>query len=222
MPKVIEFPKTEPQWIASRASVLFFALVDRNVVRCLLSIEALWEHFGVRSQSAEETLPAFRAYRSVIEQVARVKLEGGDGLRSEIVLRPDDFPRQTTTTASPQLKHLVTKEPPAIRNDPELSQKVKVANSILEDYVQTRLHVTAEWNSIPDSTEPLYQLTLKDDETQASVNTLFTRAALNDLPSAWYPLYRIWDNLLSERSNLLSEQYTRLSQVVGAGADIGE
>jgi hypothetical protein len=216
MPKVIEFPKTDPQWVASRASVLFFAIVDGSVARCFLSIEAMWDHFGVRSQSETETKQAFLNNRTVIEQAARRKIEAAEDSRnSEFVLRPDDFPRQSATPAPARPKFLTTRESPAIRSDPVLLSHIDQANSKLENYVRTGMSVAAEWDMIAESSEPIIQLVLKDDDTGATVSSLFTRSDLNKLAAEWYPLSELWDNLLDA-------SYDRLSKAYEANAALAE
>ena len=206
MPKSIEFPKAAPQWSSGRFSVQFFALVDKRVVQCLVSLEALWDHFGVREPNPDEAVRAFLDHRESIEQAARRKIEAAAGGNvSEVVLRPEDFPHRSSN-GTPRVKPLTVRESPAIRNDPALLSKVDQISSLLqENYVRMDTRVTAEWDLIPTSGEPLIQLVLKDDETEAAVNTLFTRADLAGLPKDWFALFQIWMNMRDARSDRLRQ-----------------
>ncbi len=209
MPKSIEFPKAAPQWVPGRLSVLFYALVDGTLVQCLLSIEAMWDHFGVKRPDAREAVQAFFGHRMDIEHAARRKIETGNFARNaEIILEPDDFPRQTGVTDSPWVKPLSVRVSPAIRQDPSLLNKLEQIGSALErDYVRMGARTVAEWDLIAGSAEQLIQLTLTDEETEASVLRLFTRDDLNRLPEEWYPLFRLWGDLLSVRGERLKQSH---------------
>jgi len=217
VPKAIEFPNAAPQWVSSRDCVRFFALVDGQVLQCFVSVEALMDHFGIGGRDSDEAVRAFEMHRSTIQATAKRKIETVENMRgSEVLLRSDDFPRQATTVPSPRVKPLTTNISSAIRKDPALLSQIDQANSILnEEYVRPGMRITAEWDVLPTSGEPLVQLVLKDDETEASVNNLFTRDDLNDLRAGWFSFFQIWMNLTDARGS-------RLRQAFGSTVAVGE
>jgi|GEM_PF-1884404 len=226
MPKVIEFPKAAAQWVSSRDCVRFYALVDGRVIPCFVTLEALMDHFPVGPVDPQgfSSLDAFRQNRSAIELVARQKIEASESERtSEVLLRSGDFPPTSAIAPAHRIKYLTSSESPEIRGDPAILSKVDQVNSILEaDYVRRSMRITAEWDFIPTSGEPLVQLTLKDDDTKASINTLFTRDDLASLITGPAPLSRIWSSLLSAKTAVLSAEYARLSQEYAAAATAPE
>jgi hypothetical protein len=205
MPQSVTFPKLKPQWIFDRACVQFFATIDgEQVLKCLVSGEALQEHFGARDFSMEEAMRAFLDHREEIEAVAREKILKGNYKRGdEVPLLMADFPRKTTTTTpSPRPTHgLRTEIDPAISEDPMLLSGVKEAIFLLEQELATgSIQVNAVWERVRvPPNKSLAQLTLADDETKATVTGLFSAGDLTNLNYARFSLFRLWDDLLRER-----------------------
>lgn len=218
MPRSITFPKLEPQWLFDRDCVLFFAAIDgEQVLKCLVSAEALYTHFGARGFSGEEEIRAFLDHREEIEAVAREKILTGNYSRGdEVLLRMVDFPRRTTTTtSSPRPPHgLRTVIAPAISEYPMLLSRVNEAKFVLEQELATgSIQVTATWELVrvpPD--KPLALLTLSDDETKATVRGLFSASELADLNHARLSLFRLWDDLLRERGRRQLEALEAVSK----------
>lgn len=205
----IVFPRTEASWLLDRNSVRFYALYRGRVVNCLISMEALYSHFGANDFTAEESLRAFYEHRSAIEDVARGKIEAGDPKPGDDVrLVSEDFPkRSTTTTLPPHTPGLVIRDSAAINSDPQLRAWMGEANSILRrDLAHGRNPVTAEWDVIvvPGGVM-VAKLKLTDGETRASVDGLFTKEDVSNLSSARFSLFRLWDDLLRERMRRLTD-----------------
>jgi hypothetical protein len=205
----IVFPRTEASWLFDRNSVRFYALYRGRVVNCVISVEALYSHFGANDFSAEEALRAFNEHRPVIEDVARRKIEQSDPKPGDDVrLVKEDFPKRSTTiTLPPQTPGLVIRDSAAINSDPQLQAWVAEANSILQrDLARGRNPVTAEWDVIvvPGGVK-VAKLKLTDGETRASVDGLFTKEDVSNLSSARFSLFRLWDDLLRERVRRLTD-----------------
>jgi hypothetical protein len=221
MPQNVYFPKLQPQWVFDRDCVSFFATIDgEQVLKCLVSAEALFEHFGAKDNSMEEAMRAFLEHREEIEAVAREKILKGNYKRGdEVLLRMADFPRTTTpTTPSPHPTHgLRTVIDPTIFDDPMLLSGVKEAEFVLEqDLATTSMQATANWKlvQVPPN-KSLAQLTLTDDETKATVTGLFSSGDLASLNYARFSLYRLWDDLLRERVRKLLESLQTTAQAGG-------
>ena len=217
MPKSIEFPKAAPQWIPNRDSVRFFALVDGRVTECLISLEALMDHFGIGERDPDEAVRVYQTHRSDIEQAARLKIEADrSGRLDQVMLKTKDFPKLSESARSPRVRALKIKASPEVQHHPGLSRDIDEASSILEDrFVRVGMDVTAEWDLVASSGQPLVQLTLVDGGTNASVNHLFTRAELGTLTFNRNPFFGIWTDLQSSR-------YERLSQALEANAELAE
>jgi hypothetical protein len=199
----VVFPRTEASWLFDRDAVRFFALYRGRVINCVISMEALYSHFGANDFTAEESLRAFNEHRSVIEDIARSKIASSDPKPGEYVLLvSEDFPKRgTTTTPPPNTPGLITRASAAIHNDPQLRAWVGEANAILQrDLAHGRKPATAEWDvvDVPGGVK-LAKLKLTDPETGAAVDGLFTREDLSNLPFARFSLFRLWDDMLRER-----------------------
>jgi hypothetical protein len=86
----IRFPAGAPAYRDSNLTVVFSALVDGEPVPCAISVEALEDHFGARSEDLEGWMRAFDAGRPRIEAVAREHLQISNG--TPVLLRSGHFP----------------------------------------------------------------------------------------------------------------------------------
>jgi Protein of unknown function (DUF1488) len=87
---VINFPADAPAYRDSNLTVVFAALVDGERVPCAISVEALEDHFCVKTLDSEGWMRAFAAGRPHIEQVAREHLQLSNGL--PVLLKSGHFP----------------------------------------------------------------------------------------------------------------------------------
>jgi Protein of unknown function (DUF1488) len=205
MPQNVTFPKLKPQWVFDRDCVQFFAAIDgEQVLKCLVTAEALEAHFGAVGISMEEAMRAFLEHREEIEAVAREKILKGNYKRGdEVLLRMADFPGKTTTTTSSQrpAHGLRTVIASALSEDPALQRGAEVANRLFEEELATgSIQVTAAWEPVRvPPNKSLAQLTLTDDETGVTVTGLFSAGDLANINYARFSLFRLWDDLLRER-----------------------
>ncbi len=81
----IEFPGVAPTYRGGELKLSFPAMVDGRLVECMISAEALEDHFGARSHCATDLHAAFNAHRNEIEEAARWILSTTSS--SAIVLR---------------------------------------------------------------------------------------------------------------------------------------
>ncbi len=209
MPRSVTFPAVDAGWNAVRATAFLYAVDDGVVVNCLVPIETLMTYFGVEGPQKDECLRAVGRHRPVIEDAARRKILAGPTASkhgAKLVLLPDDLPRQTTTTQPPRFGGLVPHLDSAVASDPGLRRGVDAANAVLDwEIVRGRAQARADWNAVPGpSGLTLVRLTLTDADTGAAAEGLFTRADLEDAPSARTALARIWDDMLSEKFRVLS------------------
>jgi hypothetical protein len=218
VPKNIAFPPVQPYWLFERECLRFPALVDGSIITCLVSGEALIQHFSAEAMTADEATRAFNDHRPAIEDAARTKIEAGEfNTRGELLLKISDFTRQTTTTptrfSEPALR---VSYPDKLDGDPVFKDLIVKASRILEDELARALpHVAAEWKLLPVPTvETLAQLTIRDLETKASVEGLFTRADLKDKAAFRFSLFRLWDDLLQDRGRA---KIRELAKAAGAG-----
>jgi hypothetical protein len=86
----IRFPADAPAYRDSNLTVVFRALVDGEAVPCAISVEALEDHFGARSEDREGWMRAFDAGRGHIEAVAREHLQISKG--TPVLLKSGHFP----------------------------------------------------------------------------------------------------------------------------------
>jgi|GEM_PF-128691 len=86
----IRFPTDAPAYRDANLTVVFAALVDGEPVPCAISVEALEDHFGARSENLEGWLRAFDAGRPRIEAVAREHLQISNG--TPVLLKSGHFP----------------------------------------------------------------------------------------------------------------------------------
>jgi hypothetical protein len=201
----VTFPKLKPQWLFDRDCVQFFAAIDgEEVLKCLVSAEALYTHFGARDFSGEEATRAFLEHQEEIEAVAREKILKGDYKRgNEVLLRMADFPRKTSETVSPArpAHGLRTVIAPALSEHPMLLSGVQEAKFILEqDLARGSIQVEATWELVESPPgKPFALLTLTDEETKVSVEQLFSARALENFDDVRFSLFRLWDDLLRKR-----------------------
>jgi hypothetical protein len=218
VPKSIIFPSVEPYWVFERECLRFPALVDGTIVNCLVSGEALIQHFGARGMTADEARRAFNDHKLAIQEAARGKIEAGEyNTRGEVLLKMSDFARQTTTTPPPfSERALRVSYPGELESDPILKDLIVNASSILKDELGRALpDVAAEWKLVPVETgETLVKLTVRDLETRAWVENLFTLADLKDEATFRFSLIRLWDDLLQERGRA---KIRELAKTAGSG-----
>ena len=72
--RMLTFPDSKPRYDSDRMSVVFEGRDGNKKVRCLISEEALADHFG----DNDDPLATFRANRERIESEARRKYLAGD------------------------------------------------------------------------------------------------------------------------------------------------
>jgi Protein of unknown function (DUF1488) len=206
VPKSITFPPAQPYWLFERECLRFPALVDGSIINCLVSGEALFQHFGARSMSADEARRAFSDHMPAIQEAARRKIEAGEfNTRGELLLKISDFATQATTTPAPfSERTLRVSYPEKLDSAPVLKDLIVNATRILEDELASALpHVVAEWKLLPVPTgETLAQLTIRDLETKGWVEGWFTPADLKNKPMFRFSLFRLWDDLLQERGRV--------------------
>lgn len=215
MPTDIFFPEMEPTWVFDRDCVRFYAVVDGSPLRCLVTVEALMSHFGLRAPDPEAALQVFLDHQTQIQEAAFQKIETGEtGSSDELVLRSDDFPGPTTTT--PTLGDgLEISEDPQIRLHSTLLDSIRSANGVLRnDLYRVGMAVEAAWRLLPaGSREPLLVLKLTDKESGATVEEPFSASSLRDQTSAYFTLFRLWDNLLRVRRRRLVQAASPSSTV---------
>ena len=90
MPHEIEFLPSE-DYNSTNEIVEFFAKVDGEKVRCTISIEALWGHFGPTGVTPQELLETFRWNRSGIEARAAELINRGEVQGKQLVIFFDDL-----------------------------------------------------------------------------------------------------------------------------------
>ncbi len=218
MPKNIVFPPTEPYWVFERDCLRFPAFVDGTIINCLVSGEALMQHFGAKRMTADEARHAFNNNKPAIQEAARRKIGVGQfNTRGEVLLKTTDFTRQSTTASTPFTERaLRVSYPDGLDSDPVLKDLIVNASRILEDELVSALsHVAAEWKLFPVPTgETLVQLTIRDLETKGWVEGLFTPAELKNNAEFRFSLFRLWDDLLKEKSRVLIGE---LQETAGSG-----
>lgn len=69
--KIIEFPVGHHVWDSDAYAMSFHAIVDGKQVKCIVSTEALEDHFGANDSNYEAK---FSENRLTIERVARNKI----------------------------------------------------------------------------------------------------------------------------------------------------
>ncbi|CAB3773005.1 DUF1488 domain-containing protein [Paraburkholderia humisilvae] len=67
----IIFPNEVPEYSGRELTLAFPAMVDGERVECMITAEALEDHFGAASPRIEDMLGAFDAHRTRIEAAAR-------------------------------------------------------------------------------------------------------------------------------------------------------
>jgi hypothetical protein len=86
----IRFLADAPAYRDSNLTVVFRALVDGEPVPCAISVEALEDHFGARSEDLDGWMRAFDQGRPRIEAVAREHLQISNGM--PVLLKSGHFP----------------------------------------------------------------------------------------------------------------------------------
>lgn len=80
----IRFP-FKPGICTHNSTVVFHALVDGEFVSCEISEEALHDHFGAKTNRADELVACFEAGRDCIHEVARRRLTVDAGRKCLLV-----------------------------------------------------------------------------------------------------------------------------------------
>jgi hypothetical protein len=70
-PMQINFPKEVPEYSGRELTLAFPAMVNGERVECMITAEALEDHFGAASPRLEDMLGAFDAHRPRIEAATR-------------------------------------------------------------------------------------------------------------------------------------------------------
>jgi hypothetical protein len=70
-PMQILFPNETPEYSGRELTLAFPAMVDGQRVECMITAEALEDHFGAASPRLEDMVDAFDAHRSRIEAATR-------------------------------------------------------------------------------------------------------------------------------------------------------
>jgi hypothetical protein len=86
----IRFLPHAPDYRDSNLTIEFCALVDGEQVPCAISVEALEDHFGVKTYDRAGWISAFDAGRERIEAVAREHLQVTKGM--PVLLKSGHFP----------------------------------------------------------------------------------------------------------------------------------
>lgn len=90
----IDFLSDAPAYRENNLTVAFAALVNGEPVPCAISVEALEDHFGVKSRDQTGWINAFDAARTRIEAVAREHLRISNG--TPVLLKSGHFPPEST------------------------------------------------------------------------------------------------------------------------------
>ena len=67
----IIFPNETPEYSGRELTLAFPAMVDGERVECMITAEALEDHFGAASAALEDMVGAFAAHRARIEAATR-------------------------------------------------------------------------------------------------------------------------------------------------------
>jgi hypothetical protein len=86
----IHFLAEAPGYRDANLTIEFLALVDGRRVPCAISVEALEDHFGVKTYDSHGWIDAFDAGRARIEAVAREHLRVTNGM--PVLLKSGHFP----------------------------------------------------------------------------------------------------------------------------------
>lgn len=209
MSKAIAFPRIEPRWLFDRESVSFFALANNNVVRCLVSSEALYSRFGAQDFSQHEVVRAFKENRETIEQVARRKIEEGDyRAGDEILLRMDDFgPQASTTTTTPPKPRMhnraffATYKKDIVEHHDAYDAAQEATAVLREEMALGAEPVMVIWDLFPMPEQPLISLAIQDNVNHLEVTRLYTIDDLSNTKYMRFAMFQVWDELLRERIN---------------------
>ncbi|MDN7425183.1 hypothetical protein CFB89_31825 [Burkholderia sp. AU16741] len=75
----ITFPSEPPTYCGLDPALAFPAVVEGRRVRCVITAEALEDHFRAASPREQDLVDAFAHHRPAIERAARCLLEEMDG-----------------------------------------------------------------------------------------------------------------------------------------------
>lgn len=81
--KTIEFPRGQYAWDGDLMAIAFPATINGKRIKCIVSSEALEDHFGARASDRET---AFLSSWEDIIRVARQKINAGDYLENGVIL----------------------------------------------------------------------------------------------------------------------------------------
>jgi hypothetical protein len=70
-PMQILFPKESPEYSGRELTLAFPAVIDGERVECVITAEALEDHFGAASPRLEDMVEAFDEHRARIEAATR-------------------------------------------------------------------------------------------------------------------------------------------------------
>jgi len=81
--KTIRFPLGQHAWNSNSMAMIFPAIVNGKHIKCMVSREALEDHFGAKQSSHES---AFLSNWERIKRVAQNKINGNDFLKKGFIL----------------------------------------------------------------------------------------------------------------------------------------
>lgn len=195
MAEKIYFPGTKPQWIFERDCLVFLAIVDDKPVRCIISMEALFQDYGAKSGSEKDCIQAFNEHRAAIENEAAARINARAMTPEREVIIRASFEKSKAN----RLLHFLRS--PEIAARPDLS---KLLHDVTFRYVgrfapvgcETRVH----WEIAGQPEQNLFQIRLEDAEAESSTVDWFSRQQLEDPDYLRRRFDFLWAEYLSARS----------------------
>jgi hypothetical protein len=195
--KQIDFPDFEPRWVFDRDCVVFLALVDKKPVKCLISVEALIQQYGIK-YSEKDAVLAFRKHRDEIRELARRKIEAADydDERGEVLL---------TTAALSDVDGVEYSED--IRNNPALHKQVLNASAVVRKLLGRAFDgLRISWQVIQGTGPRVVQLSAEDPEIGEQFWDWFSVEQLGDTGIVGSRLHSFVGAYLRARTHKLLER----------------
>jgi len=193
----VEFPDIEPRWQNDRDSILFLALVDKQPVRCVITMEALNELYKSGFKS-EECIKAFHENWNEIKLRVNEKIVRRDfNYRGEVVIKSDD----PNFSVPPKPIVLFFDTSSEIRNNPNLDKLIKKANHILFFLVvnsSTKVHVYWEFAG---KEKNVVQLSMSDETKDIKLLEWFVIERLMNEEFMRVKLEQMWGDFLERLSH---------------------
>jgi hypothetical protein len=195
MAEKIFFPGTTPQWMFGRDCVAFLAIVNDKPVRCIISMEALFQGYGAKSGSEEDCMQAFNEHRTAIERQAEARINAR-------AFTPE---REVIIRASPEKskgsRWLNFVRSPEIASRPEVNKLLfDVTFHYLGRFAPHGCETRVSWDYAGKPEDNLFQIKLEDPETQSSTGDWFSIQQLNDPEYLRRRFDFLWAEYLSARS----------------------